>query len=123
MQKLVFLFIYNLIQTLALRWPRGWMPPPFPPPPPFPTGFSNFFRKWEELSLQTKLLPVGSSLRHLAIKNFSDLTYRLGSKIIQREGEVKSSNFSRNDATIRILTHFFGQNHSKLPLEDKNWIQ
>ena len=28
---------------------------------PPPTGFSNFSREWEELSLQTKFLAVGSS--------------------------------------------------------------
>ena len=33
-----------------------------------------------------KLLAVTSSLGHLSIKNFSDRTYRLGSKIRQREG-------------------------------------
>ena len=53
---------------------------------PPPTGFPNFSREWEELSLQTKFLAVGSSLGHLSIKNFSDRTYRLGSKIRQREG-------------------------------------
>ena len=41
----------------------GWMPLP-------PTGFSNFSQKWEELSLQTKLLPLGSSLGHLSMKKF-----------------------------------------------------
>ena len=38
----------------------GGMPPP--------TGFSNFSQKWEELFLQTKFLPVGSSLGHLPMK-------------------------------------------------------
>ena len=56
----------------------GWMPPP--------TGFSNFSREWEELFMQTKFLAVASSLGHLSMKNFSDQTYRLGSKIKQREG-------------------------------------
>ena len=46
----------------------------------------NFSREWEEPFLQTKFLAVGSSLRHLSMKNFSDQTYRLGSKIRQREG-------------------------------------
>ena len=50
------------------------------------TGFSNFSQKWEELFRQTKFLPVGSSLGHLSMKIFSDRTYRLGSKIRQREG-------------------------------------
>ena len=36
-------------------------------------------------SLQTKFLTVGSSLGHLPMKKFSDRTYRLGSKIRQRE--------------------------------------
>ena len=37
--------------------------------------FSNFSQKWEELLLQTKFLPVGSSLGHLPMKKFfrSDL--------------------------------------------------
>ena len=56
----------------------GWMPPP--------TGFSNFSQKWEERFLQTKFLPVGSSLGHLPMKNFSDRTYHIGSKVRQREG-------------------------------------
>ena len=34
------------------------------------TGFSNFSQKWEELFLQTKFLPVGSSLGHLSMKKF-----------------------------------------------------
>ena len=53
---------------------------------PPPTGFSNFSQKWEELFLQTKFLPVGSSLGHLSIKKFSNRTYHLGSKFGQREG-------------------------------------
>ena len=42
---------------------------------PPPTGFSNFSQKWEKLSLETKFLPVGSSLGHLSMKKFfrSDL--------------------------------------------------
>ena len=32
---------------------------------------------------------------------------------------VTSSNFNRNDAMIRILTHFLAKNSSKLPIEDK----
>ena len=35
--------------------------------------------------LEIRFLAVGSSLRHLSIKKFSDLTYRLGPKIRQRE--------------------------------------
>ena len=31
---------------------------------------------------------------------------------------VTSSNFNQNDGTIRILTHFFAKNHSKLAIED-----
>ena len=37
-------------------------------------------------------------------------------------GIVTSSNFSRKDGTIRILTHFLAKNHSKLTIEDKNLI-
>ena len=33
---------------------------------------------------------------------------------------VTSSNFSRNDGTIRILTYFLAKNHGKLTTEDKN---
>ena len=36
---------------------------------------------------------------------------------------VTSSNFSGNDGTIRILTHFLAKNHSKCTIEDKNLIQ
>ena len=36
---------------------------------------------------------------------------------------VTSSNLSQNDGRIRILTHFFARNHSKLPIEDINLIQ
>ena len=36
---------------------------------------------------------------------------------------VTSSNFSRNDEKIRILTHFSVENHSKLPIADKSLIQ
>ena len=36
---------------------------------------------------------------------------------------VTSSNFSQNDGTIRILTHFLAKNHSKLTIEDINLIQ
>ena len=35
---------------------------------------------------------------------------------------MMSSNFSRNDRMIRILTHFLVKNHSKLPIADKNLI-
>ena len=50
------------------------------------TGFFSFPQEWEELLFQTKLLAVVSSLGHLSIKNFSDRTNRLGSKIKHREG-------------------------------------
>ena len=46
-----------------------------------PTGFSNFYREWEEVFLQTKFLAVALSLGHLSMKKFSDRTYRLASKI------------------------------------------
>ena len=49
-------------------------------------GGSSFFREWEELFLRTKFLAVGSSLRYLSIKKFSDRTHRFGPKIRQREG-------------------------------------
>ena len=32
---------------------------------------------------------------------------------------MTSSNFSRNNGTIRILTHFLAINHSKLPISEK----
>ena len=35
---------------------------------------------------------------------------------------VTSSNFSRNDGTLRILTHFLAKSHNKLPTADKNLI-
>ena len=53
---------------------------------PPPNRFVQFFQKWEELFLQTKLLSVGHSLGHLSMKKFSDQTYCLGSKIRQKEG-------------------------------------
>ena len=53
---------------------------------PPPTGFSHFSLEWEELFLRTKFLAVGSSLGHLSMEQFLDQTYRLGSKIRQREG-------------------------------------
>ena len=36
---------------------------------------------------------------------------------------VTSSNFSRNDGTIRSLTHFLVRNHSKSTIEDKTLKQ
>ena len=36
---------------------------------------------------------------------------------------VTSSNFSHNDGTIKILTHFLAKKQSKFPTEDKNLIQ
>ena len=50
------------------------------------TGFSNFSLEWKELFFQTKFLAVGSFLGHLFMKKFSDQTYRVGSKIRQRDG-------------------------------------
>ena len=43
--------------------------------------------------------------------------------IIKDNVTVTSSNFSRNDGTIRILTHLLPKNHSKLTIEDINLIQ
>ena len=63
--------------------------------PPPQQVFSNFSRKQEELSWQTKFLAVDSFLGHMSMKNFSDPTYRLGSKIRQREG-----------AAVDFLTYF-----------------
>ena len=51
-----------------------------------PTVISNFSRERKELCLQTKFLAVGSPLGHLSMKKFFSRTYRLGSKIRQREG-------------------------------------
>ena len=36
---------------------------------------------------------------------------------------VTSSNFSQNNGTTRILTHFLTKNHSKLTIEDKKLMQ
>ena len=33
-----------------------------------------------------------------------------------------SSNFGQNDGTMKILTHFLAENHSKLPIAEKNLI-
>ena len=50
-------------------------------------GFSS---QWWELLLlllfQTNFLFVGTSLEHLSMKQFSDWTYRVCSKIREREG-------------------------------------
>ena len=51
----------------------------------FQTGFRSFSLERGELLFQEKLLTVVSSLGHLSIKKFSDQTYRLDSKIRQRE--------------------------------------
>ena len=50
------------------------------------TGIFKLFLGMERAFLQTTFLAVGSSLGHLSMKKNSDLTYRLGSKIRQREG-------------------------------------
>ena len=57
--------------TLTLRWPMGGRGEV----DATPTGFSNFFREWEEIFLQTKFLAVRSSLGHLSMRKFfrSDL--------------------------------------------------
>ena len=52
---------------------------------PPPNRFLQFFSGMGRAFLQTKFLAVGSSLGHLSMKMFSDRTYRLGSKIRQRE--------------------------------------
>ena len=39
------------------------------------------------------------------------------------QSKVTSSNFSRNDGTMRIFTHFRAKNHSKSPITGKNLIQ
>ena len=38
---------------------------------------------------------------------------------IKENVTVTSSNFSQNNGTIRILTHFLVKNQSKLTIEDK----
>ena len=48
---------------------------------------------------------------------------RIHDNTVKDSVTVRSSNFSRKDGTIRILTHFLAKNHSKLPVEDKNLIQ
>ena len=67
----------------------GMLNPPMAKGDATPNRFFQFFSDGEELFLQTKLLPVGSSLGHLSMKNFLDQTYRLASKIRQREGAGK----------------------------------
>ena len=52
---------------------------------PPPNRFSQFFSGMGRDFLQTKFLAVASSLGHLSMKKFLDRTYRLGSKIRQRE--------------------------------------
>ena len=62
--------LFDFLAKLTLRWPRGGGGVDATP-----TGFSNFSQKWEEVVLQTKCLPVGSSFGHLPMKKFfkSDL--------------------------------------------------
>ena len=83
----LFLFSSFFNSLMADGGGGGWMPSP--------TDFSNFSLEWEEPLLQTKFLAVGSSLRHLSMKNFSDWTYRLGSKIRQRGVREKSHDKSQ----------------------------
>ena len=54
--------------------------------PPNTNRFFQFFGRVGRAVLQTKFLAIGSSLRHLSIKNFLDRTYRLGLKIKQKDG-------------------------------------
>ena len=51
-----------------------------------PEGFSCFSPQWGELLFQTNFLFVGTSLGHMSMEKISDWTYRLCSKIRQREG-------------------------------------
>ena len=48
---------------------------------------------------------------------------KIHDNLIKDNVTMTSSNFSRNDGTIRILTHFLAKNDSKLPIADKNLIQ
>ena len=41
---------------------------------------------------------------------------------IKENVTMMSSNFSKNDETIKILTHFLAKNHNKLPIADKKLI-
>ena len=68
-----------------------------------PQQFFRFSQKWEELFMQTEFFSVGSSLGHLSMKKFSDRTFRLGSKIRQREGagEQKLTYFSNHEDDIQ----------------------
>ena len=85
------------LRYLTLRWPRGVdATPPLPPP----NRFFQFFSGRGRAFLQTKLLPVGSSLGYLSMKTFSDRTYRLGSKIRQR-GVQKLIYFSDHEDDIQ----------------------
>ena len=68
-------------------------------------SFSNFSREWEELFLQTKFLAVRSSLGYLSMKRFSDRTYRLGSKIRQREGAREGGNPPTEQKLIYFSNH------------------
>ena len=51
-----------------------------------PNRFFQFSQEWEELLFQTNFLAVVSSLGYFPLKNFSDRTCCLCSKIRQREG-------------------------------------
>ena len=91
--------------------------------PPPQQVFPVFLRNGKSLFLQTKFLPVGSSLGHLPMKKFFKFVKKIRDNTIKDNVTVTSSNLSRNDGMIRFLSHFLAKNHSKLTIEDINLIQ
>ena len=87
---------------LTLRWPREGGSPPN-------RFFLIFLRNGKSFLGKPKFLPVGSSLGHLSMKNFSDQTYCLGSKIRQRKICLSQTiGFFHKNYTLAYFALFFG---------------
>ena len=88
---------------------------------PHPKRFSSFSREGGELLFQTKFLAVGTSLGHLSMKNFSNWSYHLVSKIRQREDAEGCSNPSPPPPLSKNLHIFLTM---KMPFNlDKIWCE
>ena len=78
----------------------GWIPPN--------RFFLIFLRNGKSFRGKPKFLPVGSSLGHLSMKNFSDQTYCLGSKIRQRKICLSQAiGFFHKNYTLAYFALFF----------------
>ena len=82
-----------------------------PPPPPMSKSLPIFLT----MKIRFNLNKFWHEIRYYQgefVKKISDNT-------IKDNVTVTSSNFSRNNGTIRILTHFLAKNHRKLTIEEK----